>query len=58
MNTHPTDLAAKADDLRARIEDLNRMVLEGRLLDAHENQVAVQQWRDGLIVHERFYYGA
>lgn len=125
-----SDLAAKASDLRARVEDLNRMVLAGDLLAAHDkhyaddvvqqenelpptvgklanrsreetflsnvtalraadvksvavdaahdttmvewffdydhaewgtrtyHQVAVQKWRNGLISHERFYYGS
>jgi hypothetical protein len=129
MNTRIT-AAVKAADLQARVQDLNRMSLEGDLLGAHDkhyaddvvqqeneseptvgkaanrrreeefltnvtrfrgakvkavavnaatdttmvewvfdydhrawgtrtyHQVAVQRWRDGLIVHERFYYGS
>lgn len=130
MSTPMASPTAKAADLRARVEDLNRMVLEGDLLAAHDkhyaddvvqqenereptvgkaanrkreeaflanvtdfrgaevksvavdaandttmvewffdydhrewgtrryHQVAVQRWRDGLIAHERFYYGS
>lgn len=129
MTTQTSDLAAKAANLRARVEDLNQAIIDGNLLDAHDkhyaedvvqqeneleptigkaanrrreeeflsnvtefrkaevkstavnaasdttmvewffdydhrewgtrryHQVAVQQWCEGLIVHERFYYG-
>lgn len=40
MSTQTSQPATKAADLRARVEDLNRMILEGNLLAAHDKHYA------------------
>jgi hypothetical protein len=40
MNTQAIDLTEKEIDLRNRVEDLNQMVLAGKILEAHDKHYA------------------
>lgn len=46
--------------LTEKISDLNDLVLQGKAMEAFEKyyhpNVVMQEWKDGLIIREKFYY--
>ncbi|MEL6610531.1 MAG: SnoaL-like domain-containing protein, partial [Bacteroidota bacterium] len=48
-------LCVNADGTVATIETYYEMTWQGGMRGTME-EVAVQQWKDGRVVHERFYY--